>query len=59
MTTEQLASFLACIQLGKSAKDCPAVKTDEDRQVFAELEKEAAEITAQGGELDIPTDGWI
>lgn len=55
---EKMSSFLACIQLGKPAKDCPAVKTAEDRKAYTTLEAEAKKIFASGGNLEIPK-AWV
>jgi len=58
VSAEKMSTMIAYIDLGKSAKDCPAVKTAEDKQVYAELEAEAKAIEAKGGTLEIPQ-GWI
>jgi hypothetical protein len=57
-TPDQMASMIAAIVNGQTARDCPAVRTVEDKKVFDQLKAECDEIVARGGKVDVPAE-WL
>ena len=49
-----MASCIASIVRGRKAKDCRAVKTANDRRVYARLETEIEAIRDKGGDVEVP-----